>query len=151
MRVLVLTELPRTRDTLLLRLLGSGRVLAQALADFGALPEDAWERNVVGPLLLHFRLASRGMPEMNEEDDVSAEIRAWAEEYDNYLRGEGRTEGRTEEAARAVLTVLRARGIAVPDAARERILAQKEPERLERWLEKAAVAASIGDVIGEPS
>jgi len=33
---------------------------------------------------------------------------------------EGRTEGRTEEAGRALLTVLRARGIAVPDAVRER-------------------------------
>src|SRR5262249_33976425 len=47
---------------------------------------------------------------------------------------QGRTEGRTEEAARALLTVLRVRGIAVPDAVRERILAQKDPETLERWL-----------------
>ncbi len=50
-----------------------------------------------------------------------------------------------------LLTVLRARGIAVPDAARERILAQKDPARLERWLEKAAVAASLAEVIDEPS
>ena len=50
-----------------------------------------------------------------------------------------------------VLTVLRVRGIAVPDAARERILAQKDPERLERWIEKAAVAASLEDVLDEPS
>jgi hypothetical protein len=63
----------------------------------------------------------------------------------------GLTAGRTEEAARAVLTVLRVRGIAVPDAVRERILAQKDPERLERWLEKAAVAASVGAVLDEPS
>jgi hypothetical protein len=60
-------------------------------------------------------------------------------------------QGRVEEAARALLTVLRARGIAVPDAARERILAQKDPERLERWLEKAAVAASVTAVIDEPN
>jgi hypothetical protein len=64
---------------------------------------------------------------------------------------QGRTEGRTEEAARALLTVLRVRGIAVPDAVRERILAQKDPERLERWLEKAAVAASVTAVIDEPN
>ncbi|MFL6233595.1 MAG: hypothetical protein ACJ76N_10715 [Thermoanaerobaculia bacterium] len=50
-----------------------------------------------------------------------------------------------------MLTVLRARGLAVPDAARERILAQKDPERLERWLEKAAVAASISAVLDEPN
>jgi hypothetical protein len=64
---------------------------------------------------------------------------------------QGRTEGRTEEAARNLLTVLRARGIAVPDAVRERILAQKDPERLERWLEKAAVASSVTAVIDEPN
>lgn len=64
---------------------------------------------------------------------------------------QGRTEGRTEEAARALLTVLRARGIAVPDAVRERILAQQDTERLERWLEKAAVATSVTSVIDEPN
>ncbi len=64
---------------------------------------------------------------------------------------QGRTEGRTEEAAHAVLTVLRARGLAVKDADRERILAQKDPERLERWLEKAAVAASVTAVLDEPN
>jgi predicted transposase/invertase (TIGR01784 family) len=55
------------------------------------------------------------------------------------------------EAAQAVLTVLRVRGIAVPDAARERILAQRDLERLTRWLERATVVASIDDVLDEPS
>ena len=50
-----------------------------------------------------------------------------------------------------MLTVLRARGIAVPEAARERILAQRDPERLERWLERAAVAPSIAEVLDDPS
>ncbi|HVR96833.1 MAG TPA: hypothetical protein VMW27_09475 [Thermoanaerobaculia bacterium] len=66
-------------------------------------------------------------------------------------RAEGRTEGRTEEAARAVLMVLQARGVAVPDAVRERILAQKDPERLEHWLEKAAVASLVAEVLDEPN
>jgi hypothetical protein len=66
-------------------------------------------------------------------------------------RSEGRSEGRVEEAARALLTVLRARSIPVPEAAREKILAQSDPERLERWLEKAAVAPSIADVLDDPS
>ncbi len=60
-------------------------------------------------------------------------------------------EGRTEEAARSLLTVFRVRGFAVPDAARERILAQKDPERLEHWLEKAIVAASVAAVLDEPN
>ena len=64
---------------------------------------------------------------------------------------EGKDEGRAEEAARAVLTVLRVRGIPVPESARERILAEKDPGILERWLEKAATGASIVEVIDEPS
>ena len=36
-------------------------------------------------------------------------------------------------------------------AARKRILAQKDPERLERWLERAAVAASVAAVLDEPN
>jgi predicted transposase/invertase (TIGR01784 family) len=63
----------------------------------------------------------------------------------------GRNEGRIEEGARAVLTVLRVRGIAVPDAARERILAEKDPARLERWHQRAILVASVAEVIDEPS
>jgi hypothetical protein len=59
--------------------------------------------------------------------------------------------GRTEEEARNLLTVLRVRGIAVTDAYRERILSEKDPERLERWLENAAVAASVTAVLDEPN
>ncbi|WP_437662461.1 hypothetical protein [Sorangium sp. So ce1182] len=150
MRVVVLAELPRTRATLLLRLLGSGRLLREALADLAALPDDAWEKSIAKPLLVHFRLGVQE-PTNDEEDEVSAEIRAWFEDYERKLRAEerkeGRNEGRAEEAARAVLTALRVRGITVPDAARERILAEKEPETLERWHERAIVAASLAEVL----
>jgi Uma2 family endonuclease len=57
----------------------------------------------------------------------------------------------TRAQAQAVLTVLRARGVVVPDADRERILAEADPASLERWLEKAAVAASLADVLDDPS
>jgi len=163
MLVIVLAEIPRTRETLMLRLLGAGRVLAEALDDLAALPADAWERSVSWPVLLKFGLAREGREATSdEEDDMSAEIREWYETYERNqqqlraqerreAREEGLREGRAEEAARAVLTALRVRGIAVPDAARERILAERDPARLERWLEKAIVAASLGDVIDDPS
>lgn len=68
-----------------------------------------------------------------------------------YHGAKGRAEGRTQEAARSLFIVLRARGIAVPDAIREHILAQKDLERLECWLEKAAVATLVTEVIDERS
>ena len=60
-------------------------------------------------------------------------------------------QGEADGRAGSVLTVLRARGIAVPDAVRERILAQTDLDRLERWLEKAAVVASVAEVVDDPS
>lgn len=62
---------------------------------------------------------------------------------------QGRAEGRIEAAARVVLLVLQARGVTVPDAVRERILAQKDRGQLGRWLQKAAVASSLAEVMDE--
>jgi hypothetical protein len=110
-------------------------------------------RRSAPPLPLHFGLVSDG-PAANEEDDVSEEIRAWYEDYQRKqekLRLDARSEGRSEGEARALLAALRARGIAVPDAARERILAEKDLERLERWVERAVVAASLAEVLDDPS
>ena len=70
-------------------------------------------------------------------------------------RDEGLKEGLDEGAKSAhalnVLTVLRVRGINVSDKARERILAEKDITRLERWLERAVVASSLDDVFTDPS
>jgi hypothetical protein len=72
-------------------------------------------------------------------------------EYQSEFAKKYVAEGLVEARARDILTVLRVRGITVPDATRERILCQKDPERLERWLEKAIVAESIAEVLDEPS
>jgi len=60
-------------------------------------------------------------------------------------RAEGREQGRAETRAHDVLTVLRVRGIPVSDAERERILAETDSDRLERWLEWAVAAASLAE------
>lgn len=88
---------------------------------------------------------------LNEAARRALEMMMKGYEYQSDFAKKYVAQGRTEEAASNLLTVLRARGIAVPDAVRERILAQKDPERLERWLEKAAVAASVATVIDEPN
>lgn len=75
----------------------------------------------------------------------------FAKKYVALGRAEGRTEGRAEGKASAVLDLLAGRGIAVPDSARERILAEKDLDRIKRWLLRAAVAASVAEVLDEPS
>ncbi len=57
--------------------------------------------------------------------------------------------GRAEEAARAVLTALRVRRIAVSAEEQARIIETKDPALLERWLERAIVAASVAEVFDD--
>jgi hypothetical protein len=75
----------------------------------------------------------------------------FAKKYVAQGEAQGEAKGEIMTRARDVLTVLRVRGIAVPEAARERILAQNDPARLEGWLEKAAIATSVADVVDELS
>lgn len=59
---------------------------------------------------------------------------------------EGFDEGCLQTAASALLTVLRVRRIAVPDAARERIQAERDPGRLSFWLAMATSATSASSI-----
>jgi hypothetical protein len=76
-------------------------------------------------------------------------LKSW-EEGKAEARAEGRAEGRAEAQAESILIALRGRGIEVPAIVRERILAEKDMNQLTRWLEKAAVASTIGEVIDQP-
>ena len=154
--IVVASELPRERTTLLVRIMAGGPLVAPAVPELAALPPDAIERAVAEPVLLDFRrmLGEDSSQDADEQEFIMAMYKTWEEtraEARSEGRAEGRTEGRAEARANDVLTVLRVRGIAVPEAVRQQILAQQDLQRLEQWLEKAAVATSIGDVIDSPN
>ena len=70
----------------------------------------------------------------------------------NGARAVPRRDGRVAEVqARDLLTVLRARGIGVPEAVSKRIQGLNDADRFERWLQKAAVASTLTEVLDEPS
>jgi hypothetical protein len=146
--IVVASELPRDRSTPLVRIMAAGPGLPQAVADLAALPEDAHERAVAEGLVVHLQsmLGKKPSRTLEEEEFIVSMAGTWAK-----ARELGRDEGRTEEAARAVLTALRVRGIAVPEAVRARILAQKDLSLLERWYERAILADSIAAVLGDPT
>ncbi|HEU4407987.1 MAG TPA: hypothetical protein VFS43_22185 [Polyangiaceae bacterium] len=135
---MVASELPRERATLLVRLMAAGPLLAQAIEELGALPPDAHERAVAEQirLALEHALGKKPKPTPEEQEFLVKIHTSWHKEREQG-RTEGRAEGRAEQAARAVLTVLRVRGLEVRDEARERIVAETDPERLERWHEGA--------------
>jgi hypothetical protein len=88
---------------------------------------------------------------MERQTEGSATFPPFIQKLIDHGVQEGRREGEAKGEARALLAALRTRGIPVPDAARERILAEKDPERLEHWVERAVVASSLADVLDEPS
>lgn len=154
--IVVASELTRDTTTLLVRVMAAGPLLSQAVRELNALPVDAYERVVVEPVLLELYRALDDKPNRTPDDEefMMVMYKTW-EEHRTEGRLEGRTEGRTEgrlqAQANSVLAVLRVRDIAVPEAVRQMILAETDPARLERWLERAAVAASLDDVISSPA
>lgn len=63
-------------------------------------------------------------------------------------RAEGRVAGLAEGEAKAVIMVLDARGVDVPEAARTRITECTDPEQLDLWVHRAATADSADDLFG---
>jgi len=51
--------------------------------------------------------------------------------------------------AEGILKLLAARGLEAGDELRAEILACDDPQRLERWLVRAATVAAAGDVVAE--
>lgn len=149
LRVVVLAELPRTQETLLLRLLGTKRLLREALADLAALPDEAWEKTIATPLLVHFQLGNNE-PATDKENDVSAEIQAWFEDYKEKLRNEALNEGRNEGVRSMLLRQLHARFGELPSATVARIEAADIAD-LERWGDRMFGAQTLTEVLDDPS
>jgi hypothetical protein len=133
-------ELPRDRTTLLVRLMAAGPLLASAVPEVARLARDAPERAVAEPILLDFQrmLGHHETRTSDEQEFLMAMQQTWED-------------ARTETRANDVLTVLRVRGIAVPDAVRRQIQAERDLARLERWLERAIMARSLAEVIDDVS
>lgn len=62
-------------------------------------------------------------------------------------KGEARR--KTEGKAESILAILTARGIAVSPAQRQEILSCRDLDRLNRWLERAALASSADEITAE--
>ncbi|KYG07870.1 hypothetical protein BE21_26845 [Sorangium cellulosum] len=136
--VVVIAELPRTRDTLLLRLLGARAVLRDAIRELIALPDDAWERGIALPWLLRLRFEVPADPsartqEEAEEEEIVTEVQQWFEQLKQTLRDEARKEGLTE-GRKEGLTEGRKEGLAEGQL---RVLAAQFEKKLRRPLTEA--------------
>lgn len=83
---------------------------------------------------------------------MSTETYPYQGEYSRGLlargRSEGLAEGRTQGKAASVLAVLEARGLAVTDEDRARIVNCSDLERLDVWIRRAITAGAVAELFG---
>ena len=93
LRLVVLSELPRNEDTLPLRLMGAGRVLAGAIRDIYALPVEVPLRSLALPIVVSLRMAITEHPVNTENEDLMEATQDLFEEFQQRLLRQGREEG----------------------------------------------------------
>ncbi|MFT3771331.1 MAG: hypothetical protein QM820_38435 [Minicystis sp.] len=133
----VLRELPRERDTLLLRLMGAGAVLRDATADLLALPEDAWEREVALPLLIALRFE---IPQDFSGEDERELLMSTTDLYEHW-----KDHYKSEGVKQSLRMVYKARFAAMSDETAAAIEATHDVAILNRWLD--LIATSTPDEI----
>lgn len=69
-------------------------------------------------------------------------------EYAEMLRTEGMEKGRLEEGIHVLLRLLDRRGVAVSEAAREKITACTDTGLIEDWIDRAVTATTTDELFG---
>jgi hypothetical protein len=141
MFVVSLRDLPATRDTLALRLLGTDLTFLRAFKELDALPENAWEQQALMPLLLAFR---REITQNSEEDEMSyaSEIEAIYDKWDREVRQRSRKQG----VRAALVASYETRFGALPDALRAALDATEDEHTLLAWV-PLFTAAPAEDIV----
>lgn len=134
--IVVTSELPRARDTLLLRLMGAGACLREALAELAALPAEARERAIAGPVLLRCRIeiAKEPASPTNEDEEFMTDTQKIFEEWQRETRAEGRAEGTAQGLAQGLVVIYEIRFGTMPSELKAAVEATKDAATLLDWL-----------------
>jgi hypothetical protein len=157
--ICVLRELPRERDTLLLRLLGAGVVLQGAIEDLSALPDDAWERQLALPLLVALRFEIPQDP-LDEDDReflmTTAELyEHWKQHYKNEGVKQGVEQGVEQGVKKSLRKAYVARFGPLPAEVAAAIDGTHDAAVLDGWLDlvlsNTATAADLARALRAPA
>jgi hypothetical protein len=138
--IVVTSELPRARDTLLLRLMGAGACLREALAELAALPVETRERAIAEPVLLRCRIdiaknhANRTSEDEEFMTDTQEIFEEWKRETEAVGLARGRAEGRAEGAAQGLVVIYEIRFGTMSPELKTAVEATKEAATLLDWL-----------------
>jgi hypothetical protein len=139
-RLVVVNELPVARDTLLVRLLGAGAVLKQAIAELKELQAEAPERTLALPILLRLRLTVPSNPEKQTPDDqeflmdTQDIVETWRREAIQEGVQQGLEQGVKRGVAHSLVEVYEARFGAMPKDLRAVVEDIDDEPTLVSWL-----------------
>jgi hypothetical protein len=152
--VVALNELEQTRETLALRLLGTGRTRLLALSEIATMPTDDLDRQVLLVLLGWIRYVVRenrkAAQRLSKEPEFMAVTREGFEQFmekerqkaDARIRARAWREGKAD----SLLAVLEARQISVSTKLRSQILNCTDDRLLDQWLRRAVTATTAREV-----
>jgi hypothetical protein len=114
-----------------------------------AFPAVAEALRALGPkkAILYYDIVLAGLPPAPRTRWEAYMSTAVGSEYRSELLREVDARGEARGEGRAVLTVLDARAVPVPEAIREQILACTDLTQLDTWLRRAATAVTADEVI----
>jgi len=162
-RLVVVSELPVTRDTLLMRLLGAGSVLKHAITELQALPAEAPERRLALPVLLRLRLTVPIDPAQQTSEDqeflmnTQDIVETWRREaiQEGVEQGvkqgleQGVKQGLEQGERKVLLRQLRRRFGAEVDGEIERRVAAAPAEQIEIWAERVLSAVTLAEILAD--
>ena len=136
--LVVVRDLPETRETLLLRLLGRGRTFERAMHELIALPEHAWERTLAIPqLVVAYRIESSQNSEegmMNYADELQAVYDEWEARIKREGWEKGEQAGRLKTLQETLRRFYEARFGALPPDVQAALDATDDIDTLQQWI-----------------
>lgn len=149
--IVVLSELPRTTETILLRLLGGPRMRQEALAEMRRLPEDEADRKELASTITRAGFMIERDPKLprQDKDDFMNAVNAEFESFKQSLIDKGIERGIDKGRAQSVVDILELRGIPISNKARARILACADLDVVRGWLARALAATSTDELFAD--
>lgn len=147
MGVVVIPELPETRETLLLRLLGAKEVFKKAVMELAELSPDSWEWNVASPVLRELQIELEDDTIDAEEEALMRKIRTF-KTYTEMV-AEGVEQGIEQGLRQAILAILQTRSLPVQPKELQQLEACRERTQLEQLLKRAVVIQSSSELFSQ--
>ncbi|PNW57447.1 UNVERIFIED_CONTAM: hypothetical protein BEN50_07215 [Euhalothece sp. KZN 001] len=143
--VIVVHQLPKTPETLWLRLLGKGRVQQQAVEEVIALPEGDTRRTEALRLLSVWKIIVEANPELPEGEEVTMPLPQAFIEWEQQVEERGKKEGKKEGIQSLVWRLISRRFGDVPSSIQTQI-EELDIEETEALAEALLDFTSIADL-----